>query len=415
MDNLTHALVGLLCAEAVVRVVERRRALEPWPRRAIYAFSMIGNNLPDLDFSYSSISGKTFGYLLQHRGYTHTVPAALGFALAMLAVLWGLSAWRARRLGAQDWRLLAGVALSGPLMHLVMDFANNYGVHPFWPLYSGWFYGDSLFILEPSLWVVLTATLSFSYRSKWLRGGLWAILLVALAALWYRPLVPRGHAVALLILALALWFTARKLSPAARAWLATASFVLLAALFVAGSHRAKRIVHEHAARAFPTAQELDIVVTPMPANPFCWSVLLVQVEQAEYVVRLGNVATWPTWLDVDSCPHDRRASPSAPLQALAVAERGPLWLRSEYRIPAAELSALLSGRCEGRAFSRFTRVPYVTAANQTGLRVLGDLRYDRNPGLDFSDLALPREERECPRHVPSWLPPRSDLLSGVRE
>ncbi|MEI9941735.1 MAG: metal-dependent hydrolase [Pseudomonadota bacterium] len=415
MDNLTHALVGLLSAEGVVRVAERRRALHPWCRTAIYAFAIIGNNLPDLDFSYSSISGKTFGYLLQHRGYTHTLPAAFAFALSMLAVLWGLTKWRAKRLLAADWWLLGAVALASPLLHLIMDFANNYGVHPFWPLYSGWFYGDSFFIVEPSFWLVLIAPLLFSHRSRWLRAGLLLILGVALGALWYRPFVPRGHAVALSLITLGLLVVARKLSPYARSLLAGSSFLLLAALFVLGSRHAKSIVREQAALAFPSARSLDIVATPMPANPFCWSVLLVQLDGAAYVVRLGRAATWPAWLDVSSCPYDKSASPSAPLRALAGPVNTQLSLQSEYRVPSSELSTLLRSRCEARAFSRFARVPYVTEPAGNGARVLGDLRYDRNPGLDFSDLSLSEREGECPKYVPSWLPPRSDLLSESGE
>ena len=415
MDNLTHALVGLLCAEAVVRVAERRRVFHPWCRTAIYAFAIIGNNLPDLDFSYSSISGKTFGYLLQHRGYTHTLPAAFAFALSMLAVLWGLTKWRAKRLASVEWWLLAAVALLSPLMHLAMDFANNYGVHPFWPLYSGWFYGDSLFIVEPSFWLSLLAPLTFSYRSKWLRFGLWLILCVALGALWYRPFVPRGHAVVLSLLTLTLWMASRKLSPYARMLLASSSFLFLIVLFVLGSRCAKRIVREQAALAFPSAHSLDIVVTPTPANPFCWSVLLVQVDGPAYVVRLGRAAIWPAWLDTNSCPYDRDARPSAPLSPLAGPQNAQLSLQTEYRVSLTELGALLRGRCEARAYSLFARVPYVTRPADNGARVLGDLRYDRNPGLDFSDISLSQRDGECPKYVPAWLPPRSDFLSESGE
>jgi inner membrane protein len=411
VDNLTHALVGLLSAEAFVRVVERRRALDPWCRTAIYSFAIIGNNLPDLDFIYSGISGKTFGYLLQHRGYTHTLPAALAFALGMLALLWGLTKWQTMRLAPADYRLLGAVALVSPLQHLLMDFANNYGVHPFWPAYSGWFYGDSLFILEPSFWLVLTVPLAFSYRSKWLRGGLFAIAAIALAALWYRPLVPRGHALILLLLTLMLLIVARKVSPYVRMLLAGWSFLLLVGLFVFESRRAKEIAAEHAGPAFPHARSLDIVATPMPANPFCWNILLVQEEGAAYVVRFGRVATWPAWLDLNSCPADQDARPSAPLAAGAGPMSAELAFLSEYRVPSSELSSWLRGRCEGRAFARFARVPYVTEPAANGARVLGDLRYDRKPGLDFSDLSLTEREGDCPRYVPSWLPPRADILS----
>jgi inner membrane protein len=415
VDNFTHALVGLLCAEAVVRVEERRRELDPWFRTGIYAFAIIGNNLPDLDFSYSRISGKTFGYLLQHRGYTHTVLAAFAFALTMLAVLWGLSKWRERRLAARDWRLLALVALASPLLHLTMDFANNYGVHPFWPVYSGWFYGDSFFILEPSFWLVLITPLSLSYRSKWLRAALLLVVGLTLGALWYRPLVPRGHAIALLLLTLMLLAVARKRSPALRVLLAGSGFAFLAASFVLGSQRAKAIVREYAARSHPGTRSLDIVATPMPANPFCWSVLLVQADSAAYVVQLGRAATWPAWLSVQSCPFDRDASPSAPLHALSGQGSARLSVQSEYRVSLDELTGLLRGRCEGRAFARFARVPYVTEPTDNRTRVLGDLRYDRHPGLDFSDLALSEREARCPRYVPSWLPPRGDILSESAE
>ena len=416
MDNLTHALVGLLCAEAVVRVAERGRTLDPWCRTAIYAFAIVGNNLPDLDFCYASISGKTFGYLLQHRGYTHTVPAAFGFALAMLAALWGLCKRRGKRLLRAEWQILAVIALVSPLLHLIMDFANNYGVHPFWPVYSGWFYGDALFIVEPSLWLVIIAPLSLSHRSKWLRVGSWLVLSVTLVALYYRPLVPRGHAVFLSLLTLLLLGLARRIGPHTRSLLAGSCFVLLITSFVIGSQCAKSIAREQAALAFPGARTLDIVATPMPANPFCWSVLIVQLDGASYVVRLGRAATWPGWLDVKACPSDTRASPGAPRHRLTGPMNERLSLQSEYRVPLAELLALLGGRCEARAFARFARVPYVTEPAPSGARVLGDLRYDRNPGLDFSDLSLPERERaeQCPKHVPSWLPPRKDLLSESR-
>ena len=88
--------------------------------------------------------------------------------------------------------------------------------------------------------------------------------------------------------------------------------------------------------------------------------------------------------------------------------------RSEYRVPLSELKGLLQGRCEGRAFSRFARVPYVTEPATDGSFVLGDLRYDRNPGLDFSDLSLSQQPGPCPQYVPAWLPPRSDILSEPR-
>ncbi len=415
MDNLTHSLVGLLCAEAVVRTRERdvERPLASWTRAAVYAFAIIGNNLPDLDFIYSSISGKTFGYLLQHRGYTHTLVAAFGFALAMFSIFTWRMRSRQQRVSPADLALLAALAVLSPVLHIVMDFANNYGVHPFWPLYDGWFYGDSLFILEPSLWLVVIAPLSLSYRAPWLRVLLWLVLGVALGALWYRPFVPRGHALALTLLSAALLAVSRKRNPDVRWRLALAGFALLSLTFVLGSRSAKALVRERARLQFPSASTLDVVVTPMPANPFCWSALVVQQEGAAYAVRLGRVATWPSWLNVSECPFDRDATPTAPLRSLARAAQPELIFTSEYRVPLADLRALAAVRCEAQAFFRFARVPYVTAAEPDGSRVLGDLRYDRKRGLDFSDIRLTATPAQsgCPAYVPPWRPPRGDILS----
>ena len=41
---------------------------------------------------------------------------------------------------------------------------------------------------------------------------------------------------------------------------------------------------------------------------------------------------------------------------------------------------------------------------------LPDLRYDRSPGLDFTELEGTIPPSECPRFVPPWLPPRHELL-----
>ncbi|HEY1536281.1 MAG TPA: metal-dependent hydrolase [Polyangiaceae bacterium] len=416
MENLTHSVVGLLCAEVAVRVVERRRPLDGWARAAVYAIAIIGNNLPDLDFSYAQISGPRFGYLLQHRGYTHTVLAAFGFALATLGVLFGLAKRRHQAVSARDWWLFATLGLLSPLLHIAMDFANNYGVHPFWPLSNGWFYGDSVFILEPSFWLVVSAPLLFSYRSRVVRGLLGLILVLGLGAVWYRPFVPRGNAVLLTLVTLCLLAVARKTTPFSRMLLASTGFVVVLGSFVLGSRMAKVLVRERARSEFPTARTLDVVATPMPANPLCWNVLLVQRDERQYFVRLGRAALLPSWLAVDDCPYDRAAKPTAPLQPIHEIPDSRLVLSQEYRVSLAELRAVGRERCAARALLRFARVPYLSELQADGSRVIGDLRYDRNPRLDFSDVRLGRESPgrpdPCPDYVPAWRPPRTDILSN---
>ncbi len=97
------------------------------------------------------------------------------------------------------------------------------------------------------------------------------------------------------------------------------------------------------------------------------------------------------------------------------------WLfRHDADLPA--LRALARDDCRRFcAFLRFARAPYAgtlardapganTAPSAPG--VVGDLRYDGSPGLDFSDLPLDRAA-PCPKRVPPWIPPRSDLFGPL--
>ena len=129
--------------------------------------SAFANNLPDFDFVYTGITQPArLGYLLHHRGHTHTIPVALALSgAALLALVLAARRWDFG-LTRRDFAWLFGLAFGGALLHIAMDFTNNYGVHPFWPFYSGWFYGDFVFIVEP-LFIALGIPVYFWYaRAK---------------------------------------------------------------------------------------------------------------------------------------------------------------------------------------------------------------------------------------------------------
>ena len=138
MDNVTHTLAGMLVAEAVCTL---RRESRPELRAAAYLLSALANNLPDVDVVYSSwLTGpKPLGSLLHHRGHTHTLLFALPAACLLYWV--ALRLYRRKNLlfSADETRVLLGLSLGGPLLHLLMDLGNNYGVHPFWPISGRWF------------------------------------------------------------------------------------------------------------------------------------------------------------------------------------------------------------------------------------------------------------------------------------
>ena len=47
--------------------------------------------------------------------------------------------------------------------------------------------------------------------------------------------------------------------------------------------------------------------------------------------------------------------------------------------------------------------------------VIGDLRYDRENGLGFSEIEVDSDAEPCPTLVPPWVPPRADLLERRNE
>ena len=153
MDNVTHALAGGLIAGAGVAFTDQRVAQFG---RTAAILGVVAAEFPDVDLVYvgRTLDGGNLAYLLHHRGHTHT----LLFALISAIVLWAiaLTVVRECRAAPYRWSLLV-IALAGTCSHLLLDYTNNYGVHPFWPIESSWYYGDAVFIVEPWLWIMAMA------------------------------------------------------------------------------------------------------------------------------------------------------------------------------------------------------------------------------------------------------------------
>src|SRR5215831_14952970 len=174
MDNVTHSLAGVLVAEVVCLAWADAPDAGDFRSAALWT-SLVANNFPDLDFVYRRITPGKLGYLLHHRGHTHTVLGALALsAVTLLFVRAGTWLFRIR-FDARKWWTLAGLATGGTLLHILMDYQNNYGVHPFWPLDNGWYYGDSLFIVEPLLWSVSIPVIALCCRTR-VAAGLTVVL-----------------------------------------------------------------------------------------------------------------------------------------------------------------------------------------------------------------------------------------------
>lgn len=410
MDNLTHSIAGMLIAEAGLQRAERQG--HGAPRVLIYGTSIAANNLPDLDFVLTPLTEGKLGYLLHHRGHTHTVVVAL----AMAAVQWALvSVWLRRQVqkGSRDWqrtaRLVGAVTSIGVLVHLLLDFGNNYGVHPFWPLDSRWVYGDTVFIIEPWWWSLGGAALFRLVKSRIAKGAQLLIWALGTTATWLLPLPIEVGVYSSLLGLIAL---AATLAPWTAPQRLAATVFALASLYVGQVVARGRATEQVslALAASPSLVVLDLIRTPLPGAPWCWDMLVVAKEghepQQSYVLRLGR-ATAFSGLSAEHCPV-MRAATTAPLQPVVDPVGHRVVWDGEYRMPVTTFQQLAAS-CWGRAFLRFARAPFI--AGERG--VVGDLRFDRASEVEFTELELPGPSSACPDWVPGWEMPRTDLLQGL--
>jgi inner membrane protein len=409
MDNVTHTLIGALLGETIARTTQRDpRGLPGEVRRnLLVATAAIGSNLPDVDLLYSFIGGKV-NYLLQHRGHSHTIFGALLLA----AVAFAIARWRLARRGLSpsphDVRWLGGVFAITPLLHIGMDFTNNYGVHPFWPLSNRWFYGDAVFIAEPLLWAAC-APLALTFRTLLARLIVAAVLAIGIGLAWFSGLVPLLPAVTLIIVIVAMLLLAWRATAPRALTAGVALWLAVTAVFAVSSQVAARRIDAIAATLFPGEGLVDHVLTPMPANPLCWEIMLVQTRDHSLVARRTMLALAPSMIPADSCLSRSLSIPSsAPLQPVHGANSAELHWYGEIATDLDRLRNLVATDCEAAAAMRFIRVPWLATVGAD--MVLGDLRYDREKALGFAEVALQVPPVACPRLVPDWRPPRADLL-----
>ncbi len=407
MDNVTHSLAGLLVAESVVQIQTRRgRPPSDDERSALYFTSLLANNLPDFDFLYVPITHGRLGYLLHHRGMTHTLIAALPLAMIALLPLLAWSKWRPCLGGAQRW-VIAAVALLGPLLHVLMDYGNNYGVHPFWPFDDRWVYGDSIFILEPLWWAAAIPLLVPALRSRLVRIALSALLVVALILAWSSGLVPPLAAGVITLLALAMAVLGWRLTPPRRIALAAASVLAVAVVFIVAGHVARSRLRAALTHDFPADRLKDLVTTPMPGDPLCWQGVAVQTQGTTYAATSATLSLAPGVIAPADC-RTRSRETTAPLVPITAGATPGLVYHGRFTAPLSQLAELDRDNCIARAFLRWARVPFWVDGPDGW--VIGDLRYDRSKKPGFAALRALRHPTSCPGHVPPWVPPRAALL-----
>jgi len=433
MDNVTHALAGLLLADGACVLASRRLGRHPSaPLRATAALlGVVAAEFPDSDLIYSGpvVGMGKLGYLMHHRGHTHTVL----WALIGAALLWWLADWWWRRreratAGAEASAapdvamarlVLPPIAVIGTLSHLVLDWTNSYGVHPFWPFDNRWFHGDAVFIVEPWFWVIAIPALVWAPRSPRGRRMLGICLALILAASWGLGEVPTLLAGVLTASAALLLVLYRGLSDAQRVAGGVVCWLVVTLLFVSARNTAKAQV----AATDPAHELRDVVLTPAPADPTCWEAITVSTDGVLYRVSSARVAPFPGLRSRSDCERAHvgrgvRGDPlanlptSTPVVPFDSTSAAVQWHRS-WTVPRAELVALAAERCEFAVALRFMRTP-VWHEYGTGTIVLSDARYGVGDG-GFAEVEMPGVPGPCPlvgRWVPGWVPPRMDIIQG---
>lgn len=434
VDNVTHSLLGAAIAQAaclpgVVRALDPRSGglseRQMSAARSLFMFtSVLANNLPDSDLLLVPLTPGALGYLLHHRGHTHVLLAVLPLALLALLAALVLRAFPViKSLPREIWKSVFVLALIGNAAHIGADFMNSYGVHPFWPFSNDWYYGDSVFIIEPLFWITLGGYVATRSKSLVARA-LPAVFVGAIVAfglkvglLPWPALTALGATAAWTVLAGVVLFRQRPWAHAVSTALLVSA--LVGTFFVLGDKAKAHVRAEMSVRA-PGHDLLDVVSDPLPSNPFCWNILTVERIPAHLaasaktsgetvLTRSGRLALFPQVFPLASCP--RREGMGVALQPSTVVANGTLAFDGEASFPLEATRVRVQADCALHAWTRFARVPLFTF----GPEAAHDLRYARHQTNSFSRMEISSEPpvpEDCPPNVPPWTPPRADLWGG---
>ena len=400
VENITHSLVGATLAELALPAGARTAQ-----RRLFFFAGIIAANLPDGDLLYSRISPPPLGYLLHHRGHTHT--------LVGCAVL-GLFGWILTRLNPSVRRLIAEsprqfwlvvtVALGS---HVILDSWNSYGVHPFWPFDNRWYYGDAIYILDPWLWVLLGVAVVANARSTTRRMILGAgLIALPLALVWF-GMIPSGALVALTGIGAGLGIATLRATPRVRSAAALSAVVLFVTAMFGFSHVARGVSLASLGTiqgVEKTGDIVDVVLNPNPAVPICWTALAIEKHESrdEYILRRGNLSLFDGWLPRRVCSYSGTVA-------------GSSRSRAEWSVSSRQSLSRLRMRsrddCWVRGWLQFGRAPAMTNDH------IVDARFGGADAGNFTSMRLLDSTlaKVCPPHLTNWGMPRADLLGGALE
>lgn len=366
MDPLAHTLVGASLAET------RLRRLAPLAAPTF----ILGANAPDVDAVTMFIGGDfSLGF---RRGWTHGVLAMAVLPALVAGVMLLVDRLRrppaAARAPAGSLLLASAIAVWS---HPALDWLNTYGIRFLMPFDGRWFYGDTLFIIDPWVWLLAGSASVVAHTRSRASVTAWIGLAAAITLLMREVAVVPPAALVVwcaglgAVAALRRWGGAQQRLPA----VATVMLLALCGYIVGmcvGSVTARR-----EATAWLAAREVDpieIMAGPVPANPFVRDVVVVDGNHYHF-------------LEVDwlADPRVRVGGPAIP-----IGPRGPV---TDAALSAPQVQGL-------RTWMRFPSFDVDETAQ--GYRVtIRDVRYARIGAVGFGVAAveLDRSLRPVPERA----------------
>ena len=396
MDNITHSLIGAAFGEAFYQVAKTKGSAKENSRPVFYLVSILANNFPDLDLLYRFLDPSSLGYLLHHRGHTHTFIWLWPQLLLMLLIVGVYAKAKDHEFISKEKLWLIFTAAAGLHLHIGMDYLNSYGVHPLHPFNNEWFYGDRIFIIEPLMWSVLLPLLYLSAKSKWkhitkLPCSALIIFGVYAQALNFFSLVVIGF------LTIFTFYLLNKSSELMRPFKSIVLLLLVISTFgVFGSLALDKIINDTENNRL--TKLIDLIISPTPANPFCWTVLLIDGDTKNYRIHRGVVNILPALSD---CPDLSRGIPNELMRAPSeFKDTAHIDWMGFYKTTYSKLLNEINKNCELKAWFQFARAPLKEGTFYTDVRFPGPRRGG------FASLNTQVEDgQSCPPYSAPWRPP----------
>ena len=278
MDPIAHTLAGAVLAETGLKRVSRYAT----------ATLLIGVNLSDIDGIAKFWGQDTSLYF--RRGWSHGILALVVLPLLLVGLIWLWNRWRSHAAnGRQAFRLGWIIALSflAACTHPLLDWMNTYGIRLLMPFDERWFYGDTLFIIDPWIWLVLGAGIVLARQRNYAELAFWFTLGVLSSRLmlntehaniWIQSVWFGGLAMILIL----------RIKRAAGNSVPTYARVSLAivTMYICTLYGVARITENLITDQYEAP--LLVQANPLPGQPFSHRVILVYDEYYRVIDPRGN-------------------------------------------------------------------------------------------------------------------------------